>query len=79
MNPYKVLCVSSGSKYKDIKKSFRELAKKYHPDMPGGDAKKFRELLDAWQYFEDLGEEVIDRDVREFTHATTFKVKLKNN
>ena len=36
------------SGYADIKKRFRELAKKYHPDT-GGDADKFIELMRAYE------------------------------
>lgn len=32
---------------KDINRAFRRLALKYHPDMPGGDARKMREIVGA--------------------------------
>lgn len=35
-NYYKILNVSETASQKDIKKSFRELAKKYHPDSNKG-------------------------------------------
>ncbi len=37
----------------DIKKRFRELAKRYHPDM-GGDSEKFIELMNVYRRLTDL-------------------------
>lgn len=42
-NPYEVLGVSKESSQDDIRKAFRKLAKKYHPDVnPGNDAAELR-------------------------------------
>ena len=35
-NYYKILNITEAATQKDIKKSFRELAKKYHPDSNKG-------------------------------------------
>jgi hypothetical protein len=43
-----VLGLSDGASTDEIKKRFRELALKYHPDK-GGDGEKFIELLDAYK------------------------------
>ena len=37
-DPYKILGVSKAASEAEIKKAFRSLAKKYHPDTKGGDA-----------------------------------------
>ncbi len=45
---YKILGLSKGASQDDVKRSFRELAHKHHPDK-GGDAEKFKELNEAYQ------------------------------
>lgn len=52
MNPYSVLGVSAMSDKQEIKKKYRELAKKYHPDSPTGDASRFDEIQKAWEMVE---------------------------
>ena len=46
---YKILGVDSNASPEEIKKAFRKLAHKYHPDKPGGDEKKFKEINEAYQ------------------------------
>ena len=46
---YKVLGVDKNASKDDIKKAFRRLAHKYHPDKKGGDEKKFKEINEAYQ------------------------------
>ncbi len=52
MDYYKVLGVDRGASEEDIKKAFRRLAHKYHPDK-GGDEKKFKEINEAYQILSD--------------------------
>ncbi len=44
---YKILGVNKNSNEEEIKKAFRRLAHKYHPDK-GGDEKKFKEINEAY-------------------------------
>ena len=56
-DPYTVLGVSKSAKADDIKKAFRRLAKKYHPDQNKDDPKAKEKFAEANQAYEILGEE----------------------
>ncbi|PIN70662.1 cytochrome C biogenesis protein, partial [Candidatus Woesearchaeota archaeon CG11_big_fil_rev_8_21_14_0_20_57_5] len=46
---YNTLGVEKGATDEEIKKAFRKLAHKYHPDKPTGDEQKFKEVNEAYQ------------------------------
>jgi DnaJ-related protein SCJ1 len=50
---YKILGVPRDATPKQIKKSYRELSLKYHPDKPTGDADKFAEISNAYEVLND--------------------------
>ncbi len=55
---YKILGVDKDTSQNDIKKSYRKLAKKYHPDLNPNDNKaqeKFKELNEAYEVLGDAG------------------------
>ena len=53
---YKTLGVAKGASADEIKKSYRKLARKYHPDANEGDAKaeeRFKEISEAYNVLSD--------------------------
>lgn len=50
---YQLLGVDKNASAEDLKKAFRTLAHKHHPDKPGGDAEKFKEINAAYQVLGD--------------------------
>lgn len=52
-NYYDILGVSKNASDDEIKKAYRKLAHKYHPDKSGGDEAKFKEVNEAYQVLSD--------------------------
>ncbi|MBI2990207.1 MAG: molecular chaperone DnaJ [Candidatus Magasanikbacteria bacterium] len=50
---YHLLGLEKNASPEEIKKAFRKLAHKYHPDKKGGDEKKFKEINEAFQVLGD--------------------------
>ena len=50
---YKILGISKSASKEEIKRAYRELAQKYHPDKRGGDEKRFKEINEAYQVLSD--------------------------
>ncbi|MFA5133941.1 MAG: molecular chaperone DnaJ [Patescibacteria group bacterium] len=46
---YKILGIDKSASSDEVKRAFRELAHKYHPDKANGDAEKFKEINEAYQ------------------------------
>lgn len=66
---YEVLGISKGASEDEIKKAFRQVAKKYHPDMHPGDTEceeKFKEAQEAYAVLSDPEKR---RQYDQFGHA----------
>ena len=82
MDYYKILEVSENADILKIKKQYRKLAMKYHPDRNAGDeraAKKFREISEAYEVLSN-GEKRKEYDYkRENENNHTKKKNDKEN
>lgn len=50
---YSILGIEKSASKDDVKKAFRKLAHKYHPDKAGGDEQKFKEIGEAYAVLSD--------------------------
>lgn len=50
---YAILGIEKGASHDDVKRAFRKLATKYHPDKKGGDEAKFKEISEAYAVLGD--------------------------
>ncbi len=52
-DPYRALGLPRGATEVDVKKAHRRLAKRFHPDAPKGDAKRFLVVQEAYRVLSD--------------------------
>lgn len=66
---YEVLGVDRGADEATIKKAYRQLAKKYHPDMNPGDAEAEKKFKEASEAYAILSDDEKRRQYDQFGHA----------
>lgn len=79
-NPFRVLGLSSQCTQLELKKRYRELSRKYHPDVLGtGNAEKFSEILIAYKEAERLLESPRGSIVGtvKYRHTSLFNIKRR--
>ncbi len=52
---YHILGIAKNASDEEVKKAYRKLAHQYHPDKPGGNESKFKEINEAYQVLSDRG------------------------
>ena len=80
-NYYKILGVNKHSTNNDIKSSYRNLAKKYHPDInKSKDAKrKFQNIAEAYEILSDKNKkDAYDRILEDIIHKKYSEEKEKS-
>lgn len=63
---YTILGIEKGASKDEVKKAFRKLAAKYHPDKQTGDEEKFKEISEAYSV---LGDEKKKAEYDAYGHA----------
>jgi len=80
MNPYEVLGLKNSASIKDVEKAYRDLAKKYHPDLnpeDTGAADKFKDVQSAYEILKKV--KTSNSSAFDFDERMKFRSKSKFN
>ena len=76
---YEVLGVDKGASDDEIKKAFRQQAKKYHPDLHPGDKEaeaKFKEINEAYEVLSDPQKKAAYDQFGQFLRSNELKRRI---
>lgn len=77
-DPFEILGLNRDAGPDEIKRAFRRLAKKYHPDITGGADEKFRRILLAYQQLSGYGRGRIE-DGERFDYYMKVEIDRERN
>jgi hypothetical protein len=70
LNYYEILDLKCYAESAEIKRAYKKLAVKYHPDKPSGSEEKFKLISEAYQFLSDPDEKArYDQALKEFNAA----------
>ena len=78
-DPYDLLGVDKTATDSDIKSAYRKLAKKWHPDTPNGDAKKFNEVNTAYESIKDVNARFQQEQQQHTSNPHNWQHKAESN
>jgi DnaJ-class molecular chaperone len=88
MNYYEILEISKNCTLEDIKKSYKKLCLKYHPDLTNGDSDKFLKIREAYDfliknhvnlsYYDNIWSEIQNslKSKKNPSHSITLKASI---
>jgi DnaJ-class molecular chaperone len=80
MNYYDILEIDYNSSQDQIKKSFRKLSLKYHPDKNNNNTKKYNSILDAYQTLSnEMKKKIYDHTIKKNNKNDNNVMILQNN
>jgi DnaJ family protein C protein 9 len=78
-DPHKILGIAEDSPKEEIKRAYRKLQFKYHPDRPEGDAEKYKEIAQAYERLMKGEKKLTKFDIMKFEKEYKNSEEEKND